>query len=160
MSATRIIGPPNLFQWVSEHTDGSLSLQYGGPGRNFNQTIELATQGKLAKLHLIRLVEGKENYYTPEIRPQFTVDMKTGLFIINGEEHDQRPKGVSLVGQTLRPIYFRSVRGGIGIDGGPSYAPLVKWYRLGWQVTIDGENYQRIIQYDVPMDSFEFKEKR
>jgi hypothetical protein len=142
--------PPDVFQWVVEYDGGQFFTQYGAPGRGFPDIQALSDAGTLEKLHLIRLIRGNPANYTPHMRPHFTVDFTTGKFEIDGVEHDDNPDGVDLTGVTLRPIYYRRVRGGIGINKGRGYQPLVKYYWIGWQATVNGDNYQRIIQYDVP----------
>ncbi len=153
--------PPNLFQWVAEYDSGTIYTQYGGPNRQFKDLTKFSDEDRLEKLHLIRLIDGKENEFSTDMRPCFTVDLMNGTFSINGESvNENRPQGVNFNGSKFRPIYHRRVRGGVGLTGGRSYAPLVKFYWLGWQATVDGKNYQRIIQYDVPNDEWLFKEKR
>ena len=156
--------PPNLFQWVAEYDSGKILTQYGGPNRQFKDLTEFSNQDTLEKLYLVRLIPDREDEFSPDMRPCFMVDLKTGHFSINGEMHTpivpDLPIGFNWKDAKYRPIYHRRIRGGVGISGGKGYASLVKYYWLGWQATIDGKNYQRIIQYDVPNDSWLFKEKR
>ena len=152
--------PPNIFQWVAEHDGGQVFTQYGQPGRDFKALQKFSDDNVLEKLHLVRLIPSREDAFSPDMRPCFTVDFKTGLFTVNGEEKDESPEGVDLNGAHFRPIYHRRIRGGMSINRGPSYQPMVKYYWLGWQTTVDGNNYQRIIRYDVPNNDPVFVRKR
>lgn len=142
--------PPNIFQWVAEYDGGQILTQYGKPGRSFNNIQKFSDDDDLEKLHLIRLIPGSEDKFSPDMRPCFTVDFKTGFFTINGKESNENPPEKDMYKVKFRPVYYRRVRGGIGINQGPSYASIVKYYWIGWQATIDGKNYQRLLRYDVP----------
>jgi len=152
--------PPNVFQWVAEYDKGQIYTQYGGPGRKFTDVLKMSDSNTLERLHLVRIIRDREDKFALTMRPRFTVDLQTGIFNINGEDFNENPKGVSFANTKFRPIYHRRVRGGIGMDGGKGYASLAKFYYIGWQTTVDGNNYQRIIQYDVPNNQWLFKEKR
>lgn len=152
--------PPNIFQWVAEYDNGKIFTQYGKSGRKFKDLQKFSDNDVLEKLHLVRLISSREDEFSPDMRPCFTVDFKTGLFTVNGVKHDESPEGVDLNRAKFRPIYYRRIKGGIGISGGPSYVPMVKYYWVGWQTTVDSKNYQRIIQYDVPNNDPVFVRKR
>jgi hypothetical protein len=145
---------------VAEHSNGKIFTQYGVPGRRFEDLQKFSDDGVLEKLHLIRLIPSRENEFDPAMRPCFTVDFKTGIFTVNGEVKDERPEGVDLTGAKFRPIYYRRIKGGMSINKGPWYAPMVKYYWIGWQTIVNSKNYQRMIQYDVPNNTPVFVRKR
>jgi len=152
--------PPDVFQWVAEYDGGQYYNQYGQPGRKFPDVLAMSDNNTLEKLHLIRLIRGNPDLFVYNMYPRFTVDLRTGIFDLNNIEYDETPEGVDFTGVKFRPIYFRRIRGGIGINKGRGYQPMVKYYWIGWQATVNGDNYQRMVQYDVPKGVPEFVRKR
>lgn len=153
---TTKFSPPNSFQWIAEYDGGKLYSQYGADGRSFKQVLAFSEEDRLDKLHIVRLVQGKED--SLDETPRFSVDMRTGIFEVLGQSINKNPNVVLI--SNLMPVCYHSVRAGLGVGGGASYPAYIKTYKLGWQMNIDGKNYQRIVSYDVPRDIYEFTEKR
>ena len=91
------------------------------------------------------------------------VDFTTGLFHINGISFDRRPQDVKdyeIRNGDLRFIYYKTTRRSFDLSTGKDLGGGIQFYKLGWQITILGKNYQRLMLYDITSGMMEFKEKR
>jgi len=85
-----------------------------------------------------------------------TVNLETGHFNVNGEDFGF--EGLSDRTEQYRPIYFKRVKRTISNIPGLEDTPNIK-YHIGYQITIDGKNYQRVLQIDNLTKNMEFLEK-
>jgi len=83
------------------------------------------------------------------------VNFKNGHFNINGE--DISFKDISDREEKYRPIYFKRVKQSLTTVG-MKPSENIK-YHIGYQITIDGKNYQRILKIDNITKQMEFVEK-
>lgn len=122
--------PPELeFEFICHYHDGSCLYQNYGTNqeKNFGDIDQ-------QKLVIFELTNGEDS---------FSVNLKNGSFNLNGQQVNfdlGYLNGQRLQPSQLRLIYFRRIRENFGGD-----FKITVQYGLGWQCTIDGENYQRIV---------------
>lgn len=133
------------FQWTAQLKDSTLITEE--TISNFDKVLAAEKADQLIMLHLSN---GNHNY---------AVDLTTGLFYIDDICLNLAPQ---LVGKTgFRVIYFKRKRQEIGFQAKGD--PTIHAYLLGWQITLDGKNYQRIM-FIHPWENgqviLEFRDKR
>ena len=124
----------NEFDWSAELTDGTIIKEIDCEGKEhlFKEVLD-----NIDKLKTLTL--SWEDKFA-------TVDLTNGHFNINGE--DVAFGGLSdRTGVKYRVIYFKRVRQTMSTDLRHKGVKNIK-YHLGYQITIDGKNYQRILQID------------
>lgn len=61
---------------------------------------------------------------------------------------------------SFRPIFYATTEQEFNSDMTPKSEPRFRYYKIGWQCTIDGENYQRIVFIDLDTNRYMLREKR
>jgi hypothetical protein len=134
----------NEFNWSVELLNGSIINEFDDNGNEhlFKEVLAVINEVKLMTLSW-------GNKYVK-------VNLLNGVFNINGNEFSF--KGLChLEGVVYKLIYFKRVTQ-ILSTGGTEKNPNIK-YHIGYQVNINGKNYQRIIRIDNISKSMEFLEK-
>jgi len=137
-------------QWIAQLKNSILIPQFPLVGKEilFSDVLEAEKQDKLAMLHV-------------SVRDHnFAVDLEDGLFYMDDVVIDMRSDLVKKQTEPkFRVIFYRRKR---RISGATIGEPFIYALLLGWQITIDGENHQRIM-FIYPENHgvrIEFKEKR
>lgn len=90
-----------------------------------------------------------KKFFLVEVRPEtanqkvFSVDLTDGHFEVNGIPlflHDDRTT------KDFRLIFFRRHKHGFNLEGAQQFHHTT--YRLGWQYTENGKNYQQVIEFN------------
>lgn len=146
MSKQILLEKPVLFEWVAVSVDGQEIQQFpNDQEENLFQTVyELSNNKNLSLLFLIP--------QKPEYRKHvmFAVNFLTGEHLIRGVALNLVHKEIrDEKNLHFRPIHFRRMRkdldaGGNEIEG----TKRVHLYLLGWQVTVNDKNYQKMIAID------------
>jgi len=152
------------YQWTAHKKDQTYLPQFTPDGKenNFKLVLDVEKDDQLAMLHVS---SGKNN---------FAVDLETGIFYMDNIAIDLIPewrkekkhRGIIVQKKFLpdnpdfRIIFYRRMREQRGADAKPKHLYVVI---LGWQITIGGLNYQRIM-FIYPSkngnSTIEFREKR
>lgn len=137
---------PVLFEWVAVSTTGKEIQQFQSDGiENLFQTVlELSENRELSYLYLIP----KRAEYRKHV--MFAVNYLTGEHLIRGVALNLVHKEIREESNLhFRPIHVRRMRHDLGVGGEPiEGTKRVHLYLLGWQVTVNGKNYQKIIAVD------------
>lgn len=156
--------PENSFQWVAIHEEnGELKELYqyinnNGEEQqiNISKVINLEQEGKLRKIYIIP----KGTVFSTSVIPRIGVNLINGSFDVNGTTYDNKPEGVTFT--DYRFVLYRTIHKSIGLsaDQNANDAGSVKWYKIGWQSTVDNQNYQRVIWYSPSENTFTLRAKR
>ena len=132
-----------FFNWSAKLTDGTIVNEFDKEGKEhlFREVLDV-----IDELKTLTLKWDKKSA---------SVDFTNGHFNINGD--DISFKDLSDREETYRPIYFKRVRQSIG-TGNIDPNENIK-YHIGYQITIGGKNYQRILRVDNISKQIEFVEK-
>lgn len=110
---------------------------------SFAEVLNMEKEGKLFSFSL----------YNDE--KHITLNLKTGIFTIDTQDY----KFLNLNEANYRLVYFRTRR--METDkNGKLGNPYTYRYGIGWQTTINGLNYQRILNIDTNNGLITIKEKR
>lgn len=145
--------PKDIYQWMCIYEeDGETKELYqyeGEKQNNIRKVIELENTGKLKAMYLMPLNTSEES------KTVIGVNLKTGIFTINGTQYSNFPDNVEIT--DFRFVFYRTIHTSFGseIDSGS-----VKYYKIGWQSTVNDKNYQRVIWFNPSENSFILKEKR
>lgn len=157
--------PENSFQWVAIYEEnGELKELYqyinnNGEEQqtNISKVINLEQEGKLQKIYIIP----KGTVFSTSVIPRIGVNLLDGTFDVNGATYDNKPIGVSF--SEYRFVLYRTIHTSVGVstlDPATRDAGSVKWYKIGWQSTVNNQNYQRVIWYSPTENTFTLREKR
>jgi hypothetical protein len=136
---------PVLFEWVAVSVDGKEIQQFPkDQNENSFQTVyELSNNKNLSYLYLIP----KRPEYRKHVT--FAVNYLTGEHLIQGVALNLVHKEIREEPNLhFRPIHVRRMRQEIGEGMVLINTRRVHQYLLGWQVTVNGKNYQKIIAVD------------
>ena len=140
---------PYKYNWtliLNDNGNEEIVHQFeNGTEKMFGVVADAENSGKLVKMYLV----GDDG--------DVSVDFRTGLFYIGEREIDPAPE-LTRRNYNYRVIYYRRKVGQAG-EGIP-YTEKIAKFLLGWQVTIDNVNYQRIMFLDAETGQIEIKEKR
>lgn len=149
------------FNWQAFFNDGSKISQFSLTGEEilFKCIQDQEKKGNLVRFHLI---------HKPDNPIKKTigvgVDLLTGSFLSNflfdGNFHRSMP---DLPFKTqYRLIYYRRMQADatVGASRPQVLNQSLHRYLIGWQATINGKNYQRILFLNPVTLDFEIKEKR
>ena len=127
------------FMWQVQLNDDSIISEFDEQGNEhlFKEVLDRLSDVKILSL-----------YWESKVA---SVDLTDGSFLINGEKVSFN--GISNRTEPYRLIYFKRVQKTFNIP-----EPNIKYY-LGYQITIDGVNYQRLLQIDNISKQIEFVEK-
>ena len=127
------------FMWQVQLNDDSIISEFDEQGNEhlFKEVLDRLSDVKILSL-----------YWESKVA---SVDLTDGSFLINGEKISFN--GISNRTEPYRLIYFKRVQKTFNIP-----EPNIKYY-LGYQITIDGVNYQRLLQIDNISKQIEFVEK-
>lgn len=111
----------------------------------------------------VKELDIKEILNTPNVEMVFlsddshtySVDLRTGLFYLNAIPLNT---GYTFLDTKYRLIYYKRMRVEIGPQG--KSEQYLHAYLLGWQITYEGKNIQRIMSIDPKTFTVEVKEKR
>lgn len=157
-----------ILQWVSitnKNGEPEITHQLDEEGNaiNISHMLDLAEADELNVMIAIPANQrlGKE---PPVGNPFVAVDMKTGLFNVNGTNWDFMPSKIDPSEVKFRPIWYHSVRKDFSTNSPTlEMKPLgqrITLYKIGWQFTYEEKNYQRILFFNVETGTFSLKEKR
>lgn len=152
----QIVTPVTLY-WEAITRDGLVLKQYTPENQeiNFREVLNLQEKNNLHYFFLLPVVRD----YLDKIN--IGVDLTTGLFIINGIKMDVRPDIIKeLVDPFYRIIFHRRRKEERGVVTGDLVRGKIAFYLLGWQITLEDKNYQRILFFDPETLTFVIREKR
>ena len=134
--------------WKAILTDGEIIPQYNADDQEitFREVLNAETNDSLEMLVLFH--EEKE----------FAVDVRTGLFYINGIPFDPSPQ-YTMQDLKYRIIYYKRVAGEYHLNTGEQEIKTLL-YLLGWQVTIHNQNIQRIMFINSGNNLMSIQERR
>ena len=132
-----------FFEWSAKLIDGTTIKEFDKKGKEhlFKEVIDVLNNVEVLTL------SWDEKYAS--------VNFKNGHFNINGENISF--KDLSDRKEKYRPIYFKRVRQAIS-TGISNPNENIK-YHIGYQITINSKNYQRILKVDNITKQMEFVEK-
>jgi len=154
----------HILQWVTitgSKDNPEITHQFDEERNQINISfmLDLAEKDKLNVLIGIP-AEHRVGSETPIGNPFIAIDMKTGLFNVNGTNWNFMPHGIDPSSVKFRPIWFHSVRKDYSATDMSHLESKITTYKIGWQFTINEKNYQRILFFDVETGEFSLKEKR
>lgn len=136
---------PVLFEWVAVSTTGKEIQQFPANGNenSFKTVYELSENRELLYLYLVP----KRPEYRKHV--MFAVNYLTGEHLIRGVALNLVHKEIREEPDLhFRPIHVRRMRQDLGEGMVAINTRRVHQYLLGWQVTVNGKNYQKIIAVD------------
>lgn len=135
---------PELFTWIALLKNGQLIL---GKHQSFKEVQIADKKQQLKRFSLMNESTGDT----------LTVCLETGYFYSNFAFHSlfPHPDKNLFFKASFRIIFYKRIRKYSGNN--PSF---VYRYLLGWQTTIEGKNYQRIIFLNPTTLEFTIQEKR
>jgi len=136
------------YKWTAQLKDGSFISQFDENNREVNLRIVLDLD-KERKLAMFHFSFGEKN---------IAVDLETGLFYF-GEYPIKPDSSLVFKDEHYRLIYFMRSRKELSF-GGTSREDYLFAYLIGWQIVLDGKNYQRIMYFYPNDNSIEIKSKR
>lgn len=152
-----------ILQWVTisdvdEKTEIAHQYDEDGNQINISHMLDLAERGELNVLIGVP-VDNRVGNGQPVGNPFIAVDMKNGLMNVNGTDWDFRPKGIDPSSVHFRPIWYHSIKKEFSEEM-VLKGQRIALYKIGWQFTHEGKNYQRIVFFDTQTGVFSIKEKR
>jgi len=132
-----------FFEWSAKLSNSTIIKEHDKEGKEhlFKEVLDVINE-----LEVLTLSWDKK---------YASVNFKNGHFNINGD--DIAFKDLSDKKEKYRPIYFKRVRQAIS-TGINNPNENIK-YHIGYQITINGKNYQRIVKIDNITKQIEFIEK-
>ena len=157
--------PFQSMMWIAFLTDNQKLFQFNPesqPETSFKEVLKAEQDDRLLAFELHSL--------TPIPKIIIGVSLQTGLFNFNGLAKNEHPSilldelDLPLPDIKYRLVYYRRNRGEIGGGGISNNSTIsnlrVHRYLIGWQITYQGYNYQRIAFYDPETRMIRTKEKR
>jgi hypothetical protein len=153
-----------ILQWVTiSDVDGKAEVTHqfdeDGNQKNISHMLELGEKNKLNVLIGVP-VDQRVGKDSPVGNPFIAIDMKTGLMNINGTNWNFFPRDIEPSIVNLRPIWYHSVKKDYDLHKMVQLSEKISLYKIGWQFTHEGKNYQRIIFFDTQTGIFSMKKKR
>jgi len=128
-----------MYKWTAIDKNGH---RYSEDKVGFKDILEMDKDGFLSSFHV---TNGEKNV---------AVDLKTGLFYIGEFPFDA---GLSNKKLKYRLIYFKRKRKSIGVNSVPTH---IYAHLIGWQITLKGVNYKRIMFLYPNNNKLEMRDKR
>lgn len=153
-----------ILQWVTiSDVDGKADVTHqfdeDGNQTNISHMLELAEKNNLNVL--IGIPRDQRVGDTAAVgNPFIAIDMKTGLMNVNGTNWNFFPHGIEPSAVNFRPIWYHSVKKDYDMHAMKEMSQHISLYKIGWQFTYKGKNYQRIVFFDTQTGIFSLKEKR
>jgi len=153
-----------ILQWVaisSKEDETIITHQFkkDGSQRNIKFMLDLAEEDKLGVLVGIPIDQRIGTEFAIG-NPFVAVDMKTGMFNVNGTNWNFMPTGIDSSSVKFRPIWFHTIKKDYAMTGMKLVGERITQYKIGWQFTHEEKNYQRIVFFNVETGIFSLKEKR
>jgi len=134
----------NEFEWIAKFKDGSIITQFDSSRKEvlFKEVLDRASELKTLTLVFGGVV---------------SVDLDNGHFNLNGI--DVCFDGLSdRTDAKYRPIYFKRVKQRMSTNPLRNISTDID-YHIGYQITINGKNYQRILRINKYTKKMSFVEK-
>lgn len=137
---------PLKYLFTAAFTDGSTVEQ------DANDTSKIDPLKRTAFTDVLKAIESGKVLSTFTLTEQgpvankYAVDLRDGSFAINGKSFRMHEGTLSLEG-VLRIIYFRNNTRTFYAQSGEDVSHDVV-YRIGWQYTMNGTNYQQVMEID------------
>ena len=140
------------FYWRAILKDGKNIPQFDSEGKE-NSFGLVQEQEKLNNLEVLELICAEDNV------AHLAVGLSSGNFFIRGAVFHPF-NALTREEVKYRVIFYRRKRQELGTGMKPIGVPFVHRFLLGWQCTVNGVNYQRIIFYDPNTGGIVIKAKR